>query len=157
MAHFWKNYPGLRERVFVPRPDNSLSHRERGGVRGEQLLSSIRLKQPLAAELLQLARTLRQESTDAEALMWQLLRDRQIAGCKFRRQHPLEPYVLDFYCHELKLAVEVDGGSTMSRRGARTMREESPFWSRMGFGRSAFGTIRCWLRPKQSWRWSIKL
>jgi type I restriction system adenine methylase HsdM len=126
LDHFWKNYPGLRERVFVPRPGNSLSNRERGGVRGEHLPSSIRLKQPLAAELLQLARTLRQESTDAEALMWQFLRDRQIAGCKFRRQHPLEPYVLDFYCHELKLAVEVDGGQHNEPAGrAHDARRES--------------------------------
>jgi len=100
LEHFWKNYAGLRERVFVPCP-NSLSPRERVGVRG---------KTPVPPQLLQLARTLRHNSTDAENLMWQLLRGRQIAGAKFRRQHPFEPYVLDFYCHELKLAVEVDGG-----------------------------------------------
>jgi very-short-patch-repair endonuclease len=158
LDHFWKNYPGLRERVFVPRPGNSLSNRERGGVRGEHLPSSIRLKQPLAAELLQLARTLRQESTDAEALMWQFLRDRQIAGCKFRRQHPLEPYVLDFYCHELKLAVEVDGGqhnepagrahdarreSFLVKNGIRTLR----FWNNQVLaGGPAFLSAAAWDR-----------
>ncbi len=110
LDRFWKNYPGLRERVFVPRPHSSLSPRERGGVRVEPPSSGLRLKTPLPSELLQLARTLRHNSTDAENLMWNLLRGRQIAEAKFRRQHPFEPYVLDFYCHELKLAVEVDGG-----------------------------------------------
>lgn len=42
--------------------------------------------------------------------MWQLVRNRQIAGAKFRRQHPVKPYVLDFYCAEVRLAVELDGG-----------------------------------------------
>jgi very-short-patch-repair endonuclease len=42
-------------------------------------------------------------------LLWQLLRNRQIAGAKFRRQHPIPPYILDFYCHEHRLAVEIDG------------------------------------------------
>ena len=42
--------------------------------------------------------------------MWRLLRGKQFANVKFRRQHPFPPYILDFYCHELKLAVELDGG-----------------------------------------------
>ena len=41
--------------------------------------------------------------------MWQALRNRQIAKAKFRRQHPVDPYILDFYCHEHQLAIEVDG------------------------------------------------
>ena len=48
--------------------------------------------------------------TTAERLLWNSLRDRQLGGLKFRRQHAVGPYVLDFYCHECKLAVEVDGG-----------------------------------------------
>jgi very-short-patch-repair endonuclease len=43
-------------------------------------------------------------------LLWHLLRNRRLLGLKFRRQHPVPPYVLDFYCEELKLAVELDGG-----------------------------------------------
>ncbi|WP_243393669.1 endonuclease domain-containing protein [Solimonas fluminis] len=42
--------------------------------------------------------------------MWYLLRDRRFFGLKFRRQHPVQPYVLDFFCQELSLAVELDGG-----------------------------------------------
>jgi adenine-specific DNA-methyltransferase len=56
------------------------------------------------------AREMRQGMTDAEALLWQLLRNRRVAGAKFRRQHPVGRYILDFYCDELKLGVELDGG-----------------------------------------------
>ena len=73
------------------------------GVKGES-------KKPVPQDLLEFARQLRKEQTDAERLMWSLLRDRRLAGFKFRRQHPIEPYVLDFYCHEARLAVELDGG-----------------------------------------------
>ena len=55
-------------------------------------------------------RTLRNKMTDAETRLWQRLRGRQMAGCKFRRQHPFLDYVLDFVCLEKQLVVEVDGG-----------------------------------------------
>ncbi|MDP2659172.1 MAG: endonuclease domain-containing protein [Dehalococcoidia bacterium] len=55
-------------------------------------------------------RELRRNSTRAEALLWSLLRGRQIAGAKFRRQHKYGQYILDFYCLEHRLAIEVDGG-----------------------------------------------
>ena len=48
--------------------------------------------------------------TDAEIRLWRRLRGRQMAGCKFRRQHPFLDYVLDFVCLERRLVVEVDGG-----------------------------------------------
>ncbi|MFI8224863.1 endonuclease domain-containing protein [Pseudomonas sp. NPDC085632] len=60
--------------------------------------------------LAQFARQLRVNQTDCEHLLWQKLRSRQIANLKFRRQFPCRPYVLDFYCAELKLAIELDGG-----------------------------------------------
>jgi adenine-specific DNA-methyltransferase len=56
------------------------------------------------------AREMRGKMTDAEALLWKLLRDRRIAGAKFRRQHPVGRYILDFYCDEQKLGIELDGG-----------------------------------------------
>jgi very-short-patch-repair endonuclease len=55
------------------------------------------------------ARELRQKQTPAEELLWELLRDRQCCELKFRRQHQFGDYLLDFYCHEAKLAVELDG------------------------------------------------
>ena len=73
----------------------------------------------IPAGLLGLARRLRGNHTDAERLLWRLLRDRQLGGLKFRRQHPIEPYVLDFYCPELRLAVEVDGARHFEPRGER--------------------------------------
>ncbi|HEX5715881.1 MAG TPA: endonuclease domain-containing protein [Thermoanaerobaculia bacterium] len=56
-------------------------------------------------------RRLRTEGTEAEAALWQLLRNRKLIGCKFRRQVPIGRYVADFYCHERKLIVELDGGA----------------------------------------------
>ena len=54
-------------------------------------------------------RYLRKNATDCERILWRHLRNRNFAGYKFRRQHPVDPYVLDFYCPALKLAVELDG------------------------------------------------
>jgi very-short-patch-repair endonuclease len=62
-------------------------------------------------------RMLRRSSTDAERRLWQCLRARQLAGAKFRRQHALGPYVLDFYSPQHRLAVEVDGSSHLSPEG----------------------------------------
>jgi very-short-patch-repair endonuclease len=56
-----------------------------------------------------LQKKLRTHMTDAETRLWQRLRGRQIAGFKFRRQHPFLDYVLDFVCLEMRLIVEVDG------------------------------------------------
>ncbi|MCX6082046.1 MAG: endonuclease domain-containing protein [Chloroflexi bacterium] len=66
-------------------------------------------KPVLLPGMLARVRELRQKATDAEVLLWELLRNRQLADYKFRRQHPLGGYILDFYCHEAHLAVELDG------------------------------------------------
>jgi very-short-patch-repair endonuclease len=55
-------------------------------------------------------RKLRSNMTDAEARLWRALRRDQLNGLHFRRQHPVGPFTLDFYCPSLRLAVEVDGG-----------------------------------------------
>ena len=55
-------------------------------------------------------RTLRRRSTKAERKAWRVLRNRGLLGLKFRRQHPIGRYIVDFYCAELRLVVEVDGG-----------------------------------------------
>ncbi|MDD2921053.1 MAG: homocysteine S-methyltransferase family protein, partial [Anaerolineales bacterium] len=55
-------------------------------------------------------RELRKNSTEAEQFMWSVLRNRSFHDAKFRRQHPMEGYILDFYCDEAKLCVELDGG-----------------------------------------------
>ena len=71
----------------------------------------------LPQDLLNFAPSLRQEQTDAETRLWGLLRSRRLAGFKFRRQHPIPPYVADFYCHEAALVIEVDGGQHGDDRG----------------------------------------
>jgi adenine-specific DNA-methyltransferase len=64
----------------------------------------------LPVHLLDNARRLRREATDAESLLWGMLRARRFGGFKFRRQVALPPYVVDFYCSEARLVVELDGG-----------------------------------------------
>ena len=73
----------------------------------------------LPDDLLAFARELRGRQTDPERLIWGVLRGRRLAGLKFRRQHPADPYVLDFYCDELHWAVELDGGGHNSSDGRR--------------------------------------
>jgi very-short-patch-repair endonuclease len=50
-------------------------------------------------------------STACEEVIWEHLRDRQLCGLKFRRQVPIGPYVADFFCHELRLVLELDGSA----------------------------------------------
>ena len=63
----------------------------------------------LPANVLRFARALRQGQTDAESRLWAMLRHRRLGGWKFRRQHPIPPYVADFYCDEARLVIELDG------------------------------------------------
>ena len=56
--------------------------------------------------------------TAAEQKLWQNLRNRQLSGFKFRRQHPIGPYIVDFVCLEKKLIIEVDGGQHASDMSA---------------------------------------
>ena len=55
------------------------------------------------------ARELRKNQTQAESFLWQKLRNKQFRGLKFRRQHPLFGFIVDFYCYELNLVIELDG------------------------------------------------
>ena len=55
------------------------------------------------------AKELRQIQTPAEVRLWQILEAKQIYGLHFRRQHPVGKYIVDFYCHSIKLAIEIDG------------------------------------------------
>jgi len=68
-----------------------------------------RIKPPLPTRTREHARELRQGGTDAEHKLWQRLRAGQLNGLKFRRQHPVPPYIVDFYCNAMKLVVELDG------------------------------------------------
>lgn len=62
---------------------------------------------------LEFARDLRHQQTDCEDLLWSRLRAHRLFGLKFRRQQPVGPYVVDFFCPEYRLIVELDGGQHM--------------------------------------------
>ena len=64
-----------------------------------------------------LARKLRHQSTEAERMLWKYLRAHRMAGCKFRRQVVIEPYIVDFVCIEARLIVEADGGQHLEQVG----------------------------------------
>ncbi len=72
------------------------------------------------------ARELRGKGTNAEKFVWSLLRNRKVMGLKFRRQHQIGLYIVDFYCHELKLVLELDGGIhlTIKQREKDKIRDE---------------------------------
>ncbi len=55
------------------------------------------------------ARTMRREPTSAEDLLWKRIRDRQVGDMKFRRQHSIDRFIVDFYCAEAQMVIEIDG------------------------------------------------
>ena len=66
---------------------------------------------PYNPKLKQIARNLRNHSTLSEILLWQQVKGKQIRGYDFHRQKPIDSFVVDFYCHELSLAIEIDGST----------------------------------------------
>jgi very-short-patch-repair endonuclease len=59
--------------------------------------------------LTEFARSMRKSPSDAERTIWSIMRGKQLHGHKFRRQHVLAGYIADFYCHEARLVIELDG------------------------------------------------
>jgi very-short-patch-repair endonuclease len=68
------------------------------------------------------ARRLRREQTDAEGKLWSRLRNRQVDGWRFKRQVPRGPYIVDFYCADAGLVVEVDGAQHLEERAEHDRR-----------------------------------
>jgi adenine-specific DNA-methyltransferase len=79
---------------------------------------------PTYSVLIARCRELRQNATDAEQLLWKVLRNRQVCNAKFRRQYLFRTYILDFYCPEIKLAIELDGGQHLEQEGYDRRRTE---------------------------------
>lgn len=75
---------------------------------------------------------LRKPLTHAENILWQILRNRKVFGLKFRRQHPLGPFIADFYCHELSLVLEVDGAIHELESVKKYDRAREPFIKDLG-------------------------
>ena len=98
-------------------------------------MTSIRTNPPLPTRTQGAAKTLRRKMTDAEQALWFRLRGGRLDGWKFRRQHPIPPYIVDFCCMEAKLVVELDGSqhdadvdaartAALGRQGLQVLR----FW-----------------------------
>jgi leucyl-tRNA synthetase len=68
---------------------------------------------------------MRRNPTPAETILWQYLRRRQLAGQRFRRQHPIAGFIVDFYCPSLRLALEVDGAVHEERSEEDARRDEA--------------------------------
>ena len=81
-------------------------------------------------------RGLRQRQTKAESLIWTVLRAKRLAGLKFRRQHPIGPYIVDFACVEKDIVIELDGGYheyQYDKDGVRQAFLESQGWQVLRF------------------------
>ncbi len=83
------------------------------------------------------SRHLRNNMTDVERMLWAKVRSRQLQGFRFRRQHPIGRYIVDFVCLELKLIIELDGGQHMDQRQYDTNRSQ---WLQI----NGFKTVRFW-------------
>ena len=77
-------------------------------------------------------RALRTDATDAERALWALLRSRTLDGHKFRRQHSAGPYILDFYCAQARLTVEVDGSQHYTPDGAADAAARTAYLESLG-------------------------
>lgn len=82
--------------------------------------------------LLERAREMRQRPTPAEDFAWELFRDRRFLGLKFRRQHQIGNYIVDFYCHEKRLVVELDGPVHESDERRTTDRNRDAYLESLG-------------------------
>jgi|SRR6185312_8596568 len=95
------------------------------------------------------ARALRKDDTWAEKLLWRWLRDRRFNGYKFRRQHPLGDYYLDFFCEEAELNIELDGSQHGFPEAVKHDKEREKFLKSRGIK-----TLRFWnsqLRRDARW------
>ena len=121
--------------------NNSLPQRGRVGEGELSPTTEIKLfiPAPVPTPLLAAARTLRCTMTDAEQLLWSCLRRKQLGGYRFRRQHPIDRFVLDFYCSKTKLAVELDGGQHNTPDAHLQDQERTTF-----LGKQGIKVIRFW-------------
>lgn len=86
----------------------------------------------LDPQLLIFAKSMRHTATDAEHLMWQILRAKRFMNLKFRRQHVIKQYIVDFYCHEIGLVIELDGSQHNTEDGKDYDAERTKFLEALG-------------------------
>ena len=99
------------------------------------------MNKKLEPQLLVFAKTMRTNATNAENLMWQLLRAKRFMNLKFRRQHVIAPYIVDFYCHELGLVIELDGSQHNTEDGRVYDAERTKFLEALGLDRISLSLI----------------
>jgi very-short-patch-repair endonuclease len=90
--------------------------------------SKARLKQNI-----DFAKSQRRMASDYVLIVWQWLRNRQVLGQKFRREHPVPPYTVDFFCVELGLVIEIDGQPHLSPEGIAHDRVRDRFLKSLGY------------------------
>ena len=104
-----------------------LSVKRRGGTKEETPVSErerLQIPNAVRTRMVEISRNLRRTSTPGEQALWQHLRSRRLRGRKFRRQHAIGSFVVDFFCPEERLIVEVDGGIHQSQQSADKERQE---------------------------------
>lgn len=77
------------------------------------------------------ASKLRMEMTEAELIVWEYLKQKR-GKLKFRRQHPINAYILDFYCHQLRLAIEIDGKYHLNKEQREKDKDRTAYLNSMG-------------------------
>jgi len=102
-----------------------------GGLRGGGKM------QRISPKIKSNSRALRKNMTDVERMLWAKIRNRQLQGFRFRRQHPIGRYIVDFVCLELKLIIELDGGQHIDQQQYDTNRSQ---WLQT----NGFKTVRFW-------------
>ena len=90
----------------------------------DKLPTKIWVRPAASASAVQRPKELRKEQTHAEKILWEHLRARRFEDTKFRRQHPIGKYVIDFFCYEAKLAIELDGSVHRGREEEDRWREQ---------------------------------
>ncbi len=80
-----------------------------------------------------IARKLRKNQTPQEQILWNILRNRQVLGYKFRRQYPIGNYVVDFVCKENKLIIEIDGGQHNTPEGILSDENRTKYLQSVGY------------------------
>ena len=116
---------------IIERESSPLPLGEGVGVR-ENGDEEIKINPSLPDALLERVRELRKNATEPEKLLWNLLRNRALHDAKFRRQHPISSYILDFYCPEAKLAIELDGSQHLEENKAKYDKERTKILKEQG-------------------------
>ena len=114
---------GLREALAWKRGEIQLEVRT---VAPETLARRREHKRPFAKQL-------RTHATGTERMLWSLLRARKLGGKRFRRQQPIGPYIVDFYCSQARLIVELDGGQHSEKRNLEYDDERARFLNECGY------------------------